>query len=375
MEFFEIKKMKILKNQLRSDFFNKGERFVFEVRNRTDEVESMVCADNICLSEGLEKGNTGPAVKLLQRALIDLGYLEPTYSSVRTGKSVDSNDGDFGSGTLKALMSFKKYMGFPTNNESLTQADIVAMRNLLKDRVERETKDEQKSLQKKIIELKPRAKKIRVERKMKNQSIDYKERLSQLKANAEEIREDAFKLAESLRTSFAYASINDRLFSQDLNSADLENGVIDLRDSKDNQNTIYAMNNIADILVEGCHEKNLQLSPNKKEVFKRLKTRGFAAVMNPREKQWVVYKNPKGKPLENTRYYDKDLDNFLYKKEDTADPTFKQALAEVNKMNNEPNSNYETIQKIINFISLKNRFEKKAMMHKKYLRKSVGIEN
>ena len=57
------------------------------------------------------KGSKGPAVKEMQKTLIALGYLKPTWTSKRSGKKFPSDDGNFGSGTEKAVKAFQKAQG------------------------------------------------------------------------------------------------------------------------------------------------------------------------------------------------------------------------------------------------------------------------
>ena len=54
------------------------------------------------------KGSKGPAVKEMQKMLIALGYLKPTFKSKRTGKTFPNDDGVFGSGTARAVKAFQK---------------------------------------------------------------------------------------------------------------------------------------------------------------------------------------------------------------------------------------------------------------------------
>ena len=57
------------------------------------------------------KGSKSPAVKETQKMLIALGYLKPTWTSKRSGKEFPSDDGNFGSGTEKAVKAFQKAQG------------------------------------------------------------------------------------------------------------------------------------------------------------------------------------------------------------------------------------------------------------------------
>ena len=89
------------------------------------------------------KGSKGPAVKEMQKMLIALGYLKPTWTSKRSGKEFPSDDGSFGSGTLKAVKAFQKAQGLKVDG-LVGKNTIMAMRKVA-DRKERGEMDAKKA--------------------------------------------------------------------------------------------------------------------------------------------------------------------------------------------------------------------------------------
>ena len=89
------------------------------------------------------KGSKGPAVKEMQKMLIALGYLKPTWTSKRSGKEFPSDDGSFGSGTLKAVKAFQKAQGLKVDG-LVGKNTIMSMRKLA-DRKERGEMDAKKA--------------------------------------------------------------------------------------------------------------------------------------------------------------------------------------------------------------------------------------
>ena len=89
------------------------------------------------------KGSKGPAVKEMQKMLIALGYLKPTWTSKRSGKEFPSDDGSFGSGTLKAVKAFQKAEGLKVDG-LVGKNTIMSMRKLA-DRKERGEMDAKKT--------------------------------------------------------------------------------------------------------------------------------------------------------------------------------------------------------------------------------------
>ena len=89
------------------------------------------------------KGSKGPAVKEMQKMLIALGYLKPTFKSKRTGKTFPNDDGVFGSGTARAVKAFQKAEGLKVDG-LVGKNTIMAMRKIA-DRKERGEMDAKKS--------------------------------------------------------------------------------------------------------------------------------------------------------------------------------------------------------------------------------------
>jgi len=89
------------------------------------------------------KGSKGAAVKEMQKMLIALGYLKPTWTSKRSGKEFPSDDGSFGSGTLKAVKAFQKAEGLKVDG-LVGKNTIMSMRKLA-DRKERGEMDAKKT--------------------------------------------------------------------------------------------------------------------------------------------------------------------------------------------------------------------------------------
>jgi len=89
------------------------------------------------------KGSKGAAVKEMQKMLIALGYLKPTWTSKRSGKEFPSDDGSFGSGTLKAVKAFQKAQGLKVDG-LVGKNTIMAMRKVA-DRKERGEMDAKKA--------------------------------------------------------------------------------------------------------------------------------------------------------------------------------------------------------------------------------------
>lgn len=89
------------------------------------------------------KGSKGEAVKEMQKMLIALGYLKPTWTSKRSGKEFPSDDGSFGSGTLKAVKAFQKAQGLKVDG-LVGKNTIMAMRKVA-DRKERGEMDAKKA--------------------------------------------------------------------------------------------------------------------------------------------------------------------------------------------------------------------------------------
>ena len=89
------------------------------------------------------KGSKGPAVKEMQKMLISLGHLNPTWTSKRSGKKFPSDDGNFGSGTLKAVKAFQEAEGL-TVDGLVGNKTIMAMRKIA-DREERGAMDIKKA--------------------------------------------------------------------------------------------------------------------------------------------------------------------------------------------------------------------------------------
>ena len=89
------------------------------------------------------KGSKGAAVKEMQKMLIALGYLKPTWTSKRSGKEFPSDDGSFGSGTLKAVKAFQKAEGLKVDG-LVGKNTIMSMRKLA-DRKERGEMDAEKA--------------------------------------------------------------------------------------------------------------------------------------------------------------------------------------------------------------------------------------
>ena len=89
------------------------------------------------------KGSKGPAVKEMQKMLIALGYLKPTFKSKRTGKTFPNDDGVFGSGTARAVKAFQKAEGLKVDG-LVGKNTIMAMRKVA-DRQERGEMDAKKA--------------------------------------------------------------------------------------------------------------------------------------------------------------------------------------------------------------------------------------
>ncbi len=89
------------------------------------------------------KGSKGPAVKEMQKMLIALGYLKPTFTSKRTGKTFPNDDGVFGSGTARAVKAFQKAQGLKVDG-LVGKNTIMSMRKLA-DRKERGEMDAKKA--------------------------------------------------------------------------------------------------------------------------------------------------------------------------------------------------------------------------------------
>ena len=89
------------------------------------------------------KGSKGPAVKEMQKMLIALGYLKPTFKSKRTGKIFPNDDGVFGSGTARAVKAFQKAEGLKVDG-LVGKNTIMAMRKVA-DRKERGEMDAKKA--------------------------------------------------------------------------------------------------------------------------------------------------------------------------------------------------------------------------------------
>ena len=89
------------------------------------------------------KGSKGPAVKEIQKMLIALGYLKPTFKSKRTGKIFPNDDGVFGSGTARAVKAFQKAEGLKVDG-LVGKNTIMAMRKVA-DRKERGEMDAKKA--------------------------------------------------------------------------------------------------------------------------------------------------------------------------------------------------------------------------------------
>jgi cell division protein FtsB len=79
----------------------------------------------------------------MQKMLIALGYLKPTWTSKRSGKEFPSDDGSFGSGTLKAVKAFQKAQGLKVDG-LVGKNTIMAMRKVA-DRKERGEMDAKKA--------------------------------------------------------------------------------------------------------------------------------------------------------------------------------------------------------------------------------------
>lgn len=88
------------------------------------------------------KGSKGPAVKEMQKMLISLGYLKPTWTSKRTGKEFPSDDGNFGAGTARAVKAFQEAEGLKVDG-LVGKNTIMSMRKLA-DRKERGEMDAKK---------------------------------------------------------------------------------------------------------------------------------------------------------------------------------------------------------------------------------------
>ncbi len=88
------------------------------------------------------KGSKGPAVKEMQKMLIALGYLKPTFTSKRTGKTFPNDDGKFGSGTARAVKAFQKANGLKVDG-LVGKNTIMSMRKMA-DRKERGEMDAKK---------------------------------------------------------------------------------------------------------------------------------------------------------------------------------------------------------------------------------------
>ena len=89
------------------------------------------------------KGSKGPAVKEMQKMLIALGYLKPTWTSKKSGKEYPSDDGNFGGGTMKAVKAFQKAEGLKVDG-LVGKNTIMAMRKVA-DRKERGEMDAKKA--------------------------------------------------------------------------------------------------------------------------------------------------------------------------------------------------------------------------------------
>lgn len=88
------------------------------------------------------KGSKGPAVKEMQKMLIALGFLKPTFKSKRTGKTFPNDDGNFGSGTARAVKAFQKANGLKVDG-LVGKNTIMSMRKIA-DRKERGEMDAKK---------------------------------------------------------------------------------------------------------------------------------------------------------------------------------------------------------------------------------------
>ena len=88
------------------------------------------------------KGSKGPAVKEMQKMLIALGFLKPTWTSKRSGKEFPSDDGNFGSGTARAVKAFQKANDLKVDG-LVGKNTIMAMRKVA-DRKERGEMDAKK---------------------------------------------------------------------------------------------------------------------------------------------------------------------------------------------------------------------------------------
>ncbi len=82
------------------------------------------------------KGSKGPAVKEMQKMLISLGYLDPTWTSKRSGKSFPSDDGNFGNGTLRAVKAFQEAEGLKV--DGLVGKNTIKAMMKLADRKEKD---------------------------------------------------------------------------------------------------------------------------------------------------------------------------------------------------------------------------------------------
>ena len=79
----------------------------------------------------------------MQKMLIALGYLKPTFKSKRTGKTFPNDDGVFGSGTARAVKAFQKAQGLKVDG-LVGKNTIMAMRKVA-DRKERGEMDAKKA--------------------------------------------------------------------------------------------------------------------------------------------------------------------------------------------------------------------------------------
>jgi len=89
------------------------------------------------------KGSKGPAVKEMQKMLIALGFLKPTFTSKKSGKTFPNDDGVFGSGTARAVKAFQKSQGLKVDG-LVGKNTIMSMRKTA-DRKERGEMDAKKS--------------------------------------------------------------------------------------------------------------------------------------------------------------------------------------------------------------------------------------
>ena len=82
------------------------------------------------------KGSKGPAVKEMQKMLISLGYLKPTWTSKRSGKEFPSDDGNFGSGTARAVKAFQQAEGLKV--DGLVGGNTIKAMMKIADRKEKD---------------------------------------------------------------------------------------------------------------------------------------------------------------------------------------------------------------------------------------------